>query len=642
MSNDSHEGIERKQVTLFLSYSRADKERAQRLADALTGAGYTLWWDALIEGGAQFDSSIRAALDAADAVIVLWSRNSIDSDWVRDEAALGRDRRRLVPLSLDGSVPPLGFRQYQTLDLASWRGKAGAPQLDAIHRAIATTIGHEPPPPRPAARPISRRRAMVVGAGAAAALTGGGALIAWREGYLGSGQTAAASIAVLPFKNLGGDPGQAYLSDGVTEEVRSALSRNPGLRVLAATSSNTARDLKGDAVSIARKLGVAYLLEGSVQRAGDIVRVATNLTNGKSGFSEWSQRVDRRLDDIFAFESEVAQSVANALSVRMAIDAPAPGGTRNARAYEAYLRGKALYNSSKGEESDREARANFEVAIAADPNFALAHAALSRVLASIAASNAQASELKPLYSAAVAEAQRAIDLAPTLPQGQLALGYAKFAGFLDVRSARESFNKAYQYGRGDADIGLLYALYSVRARRFAEARDAIEQALALDPLNPRTHRAAGIIAFASRDYDRAIVHFRRALTLNPGMTNANALLAFSLMEKGRLKEALAAAEAEKSAMFKQTALAVIEHRAGNRAAAQKAFDALVSGEGDAALYQQAEVLAQWGQTDKAVALLNKARSVGDSGLTAIASDPLLDPLAKDPAYRALVRELGFG
>ena len=627
--------------TIFLSYAHDDRVKAQQLAAALGRVGYTVWWDALIEGGTVYTKSINEALDASDAVVVLWSKQSIESNWVRDEAAQGRDRRRLVPLSLDGSAPPLGFRQYQMIDVSGWRGRADAPQMDAIRRAIATAIGQEPPPPRAAAGPITRRGALVAGVGVAATLAGGGALVAWETGFFGSGEAKAASIAVLPFKNLSGDSGQAFLADGMTEEVRSALSRNAGLMVLAATSSNTVRDQPGDAKSIARKLGVAYLLEGSVQRAGNVVRVATNLTNGKSGFSEWSQRVDRRLDDIFAFESEIARNVANALSVRMATDAPAPGGTRDARAYEAYLRGKALYNSAKGEESDREARANFELAIAADPRFALAHAALSRVLASIAASSAQASELKPLYSAAVAEAQRAIDLAPTLPQGQLALGYAKFAGFLDVRGARDSYNKAYQFGRGDADIGLLYALYSVRARRFAEARDAIERALALDPLNPRTHRAAGIIAFVSRDYDRAIERFRRALALNPGMTNANAFLAFSLMEKGQINEARAAAEAEKSAMFKQTALATIEHRAGNKAAAQTAFDALVAGEGDAALYQQAQVMAQWGQADRAIAMLNKARGVGDSGLTAIATDPLLDPLAHDPRYRALVRELGF-
>src|SRR6185369_9854335 len=240
--------------------------------------------------------------------------------------------------------------------------------------AIATAIGQEP-----AARPgtpagFTRRHA--IAGGTAAAVVAGGALIAWETGIFGPGAAQARTIAVLPFKNLSGDTSQAYLSDGLTEEIRSALARNAGLMVLAGTSSNTVRDMTGDAQSIAGKLGVAYLLEGSVQRAGDVVRVGTNLTNGSTGFSEWSQQVERPLGDIFAFESEIAKTVSGALSVRMATDAPNPGGTRNVRAYEAYLQGKALYNLARDEATDRQAKADYEVAIAADPDFALAHAAL--------------------------------------------------------------------------------------------------------------------------------------------------------------------------------------------------------------------------------------------------------------------------
>jgi len=353
------------------------------------------------------------------------------------------------------------------------------------------------------------------GTAAAAVLAGSGTFVAWQSGLIGVDKAKDRSIAVLPFKNLSGDPSQSYLSDGLTEEIRSALARNLGLMVLAATSSNTVRGMTGDAVAIARKLGVTYLLEGSVQRAGDIVRVSTELTDGRTGFSEWSQQVERRLGDIFAFESEIARLVSGALSVQMATDAPAAGGTRSVEAYEAYLRGKALYNLAKDEPTDREAKADFEIAIAADPKFALAHAALSRSLSSIAAAYAQASELKGIYAQAIDEARLATAIAPTLAEGHLALGYALFSGRLDVRGARPSYGKAYQYGRGDADIVLLYAAYMARTRRFKEARDAIDRALALDPLNPRTHRAAGSIAFASRRYAYAITQGQRALELNP-------------------------------------------------------------------------------------------------------------------------------
>jgi len=626
-------------ATIFLSYAHADKVKAQRIAAALEKSGYTVWWDQLIEGGSRFARSIDDALEKADAVVVVWSKNSIESDWVKDEASHARDRQKLVPVSLDGTHPPLGFRQYQMIDVSRWRGKAEASEIEAISRAIATAIGQQPAAHRTSSQPINRRK-VLIGSGAAAAAAAGSA-IAWQAGLFGGPTAGARSIAVLPFKNLSGDPNQAFLSDGLTEEIRATLARNASLMVLAGTTSAAASKDGGDAKSISRELGVGYLLDGSVQRAGDRVRVATNLTNGRTGFSEWSQSVDKKLDDIFAFQSDIASSVAGALSVRMATDAPTLGGTRNAKAYEAYLRGKALYNLAKDEESDREARANFEVAVATDPQFALAHAALSRVLSSIAASHATANELKPLYDAAVREAERAIHIAPRLAEGHLALGYAKFAGFLDVRGAKPSYDAAYEFGRGDADIVLLCAIYMVRARRFAQARDAIERALALDPLNPRTWRAAGSIALASGQPRQAVERYDKALALNPSMSNAHAMKGYALIGLEQWSEAKKTLDEEPSAMFRLTGLAILGGKTNDKALAEKSFAELVATEGDAALYQQAQVLAQWGRTSEATDRLERAHAVGDAGLVSLVTDPFLAPLAKEARYRELVRTSGF-
>lgn len=626
--------------TVFLSYAHGDHAQAQRLAAALERCGYTVWWDALIEGGTRYAKTIDEALAAADAVVVLWSRRSIESDWVRDEAAQGRDRHRLVPLTLDGTPPPLGFRQLQVIDVSGWRGRPNASQLQAICRAVAAAVGEPPPQARQEMPRITRRHALV-GGSAAAAVVGASGLVAWSAGLIGTTPVHARSIAVLPFKDLSSDPRQTYLADGLTEEIRSALARNAQLQVLAGTSSAAVAAMAGDARAIAGKAGVGFLLEGSVQRHGDIVRVATELTNGRTGFSEWSQRVERKLHDIFAFESEVARSVSNALSVRMATDAPMPGGTRNVAAYEAYLRGKALFDLAKDEDSDRQARASYEIAIAADPLFALAHAGLSRVIAGIAAEYASAAELKGLYDVAIDEARRAVALAPTLAEGHLALGYALFAGRLDVAAARPSYEQAYRYGGGNADIVLLYALYMVRARRFEVAREAIERALVLDPLNPRAYRAAGTIAYASRRYAAAIPRYRRALELNPKMSTAHAFMADCLMELGKLAEARAMYAAEPGAMFRLRGQAILEYRAGNQPAAEQAFRQLVGEVGDAATYQQAEVMAQWGRADEAVRLLQKARAIGDSGLSYVATDPLLDPIARDPRFVGFVRQFGF-
>lgn len=634
-------GAERS-VRVFLSYARADRARAAKLANALQKSGLTVWWDTMIEGGEAFADSIGQALAAADAVIVLWSRASVASDWVRDEAAQGRDRKRLVPVSLDGSEPPLGFRQYHAIDLSGWRGRHDAAQIAAILRAVAAACDVPLPPPHAEPRrslTVSRRGVLVMATGAAGVL-GVGAYGGWRSGLFGSG-IVADSIAILPFRDLSGDAAQTYFSEGLTEEFRAVLSRNDALKVMAGTSSEAARAEDADLLSIARRLAVAFVLDGTVRRAGDMVRISANLTDGRTGFSRWSQSFDRKLADIFAVQTEIAGVVADELAVRIATDAPTPGGTTIVPAYEAYLRGRSLFNAAKDEASDRAALANYDLAIAADGNFALAHAARSRSLAAIAAEYADADQLRPLYDAAIAAADRAVAIAPDLAEAQLALGYATFIGRFDIAGARPAYDKAHALGHGDADILLLFALYVVRARRGADALAAIKQALALDPLNPRTHRAAGSINYALRRYPAAIAHLKQAIALNPKISNAHALIGNCLYQGGRFDDARAAYAAEPNEMFRLSGLAMAHHRRGDADAARAAMAALIAGPGDSALYQQAEVLAQWGQIDAAVRTLARAREVGDSGILYLVTDPMLDPIADQPGFHAVARSLGL-
>lgn len=625
-------------VTLFLSYSRADEVPARRLASALQHAGYVVWWDAMIEGGAAFSKSIADALDSADAVLVLWSAHSIESDWVRDEASQGRERHRLVPLSIDGSHPPLGFRQYQVIDLSHWHGRRASPEFRAIERAIATVAGQRVEAAvvrRPA---VSRRGLLLGGTAAAGALVAGGVWFAWDEGWIGRSDRSL-SIAVLPFRNLSGDKAQDYLSEGLTEAVRTGLTRIEQLRVLAATSSEAAGKNSGDPKTIAEDLQVGYLLNGSVQRASDVVRISVDLVDGHSGFSRWSQNVDRKLTDIFAVQTEIANMVAGAMSVQVATARPAPGGTTNVEAYEHFLQGRSLFNLAKDEASDRAALTHYELAIAADPKFALAYAGRSRALAVIAAEDAKADQIKPLYTEAIAAARRAVELAPDLPEGHLALGYATFAGRLDIARARASYERAYALGHGNADIALLYALYCSRAGRPREAASAVQRAVVLDPLNPRAFRAQGSVAYAARRYSDALPPLQRALQLNPKMNFAHSLIGSALLGLGRTTEALKEFGAEPGASFRLSGLAVTEFRLGNRVAAQKAFDQLVNEVGDSAAYQQAQVLAQWGRTDEALNRLERARAVGDSGLTYVWTDPLLDPLRRDTKFKLFLSTL---
>jgi TolB-like protein/Tfp pilus assembly protein PilF len=640
MPNEPSEPSNTKRATLFLSYSHTDDAKARRIASVLEEAGYTVWWDALIEGGAVYAKSIGSALESADAVIVMWSASSVESDWVRDEAAQGRDRHCLIPLSLDGTRPPLGFRQYQVIKFRNWRGRRDSPQFEALERAIATCSGSTLPSVRIRESPITRRTALIAGAGAAVAIVGGGAYLAIDRGLFG-GEDDESSIAVLPFKNLSGDTSQEYFAEGLTEEIRAALIRLDELRVMAAASSERAGEDEDDLQSIARKLGVGYLLGGSVRKSGDLFRISTELTDGKTGFSLWSTTVDRRLNDIFALQGEIARMVAEALSIQISTDEPAPGSTKNAEAYDHYLQGRSLYHLAKDEESDRQALTHYDLAISADPKFAMAHAARSRVLASIAAEYGKVDELKPLYAESAAAARRAVQLAPNLADAHLALGFVLFTGHLDVKGARPSYERAYQLGRGNADIVLLYALYCSRAGLPEQAHTAIERALILDPLNARVHRAAGSIDYAARLYADALPPLRRALELNPKISNAHAFLGYCLVQLGKLKEARAEFDAEPTNFFRLSGLAIVDHKLGSKAAAERAMDDLVKEMGDASLYQQAQVLAQWGNADEAVVRLERARQIGDSGLIYLATDPLLDPIRKHPGFTKLIKELNL-
>ncbi len=617
---------------VFISYARADRSRVAPLAAALSAQGFDVWWDALIEGGAGFAKMIEAKLNAADAVIVVWSATSVESDWVRDEAAHARDRKRLVPVSLDGTEPPLGFRQYHTVDLSKWRGRPDASEIAGIVAGISGTGLAAPAVVKATARRFSRRTALATGGGALAAVAGG--LVVFNP--FGGGSVAN-SVAVLPFANMSGDKEQIYFSDGLSEEIRSALARNPALKVAAPTSANTFRDRAADAKVIGSKLGVAFLLEGSVRRAGDVVRIAAELVDAKTGFSKWSQSFDRQLTDVFAVQSEIAAVVADALAVRVAAAKQTVGGTTNVAAYDAFLKGRALFNSDGGEETDRAALAQFDAAIAADSKYAAAYAARSRSLATIANQYAKAIELKSLNQDVLATAQTAVELAPDLASAQLALGQAYFTGQLDIPDARGPFERAGQLGAGDADILVLYAFFVACSANADDAIKAVKRAIELDRLNPRAFRSGGLIHYLARRYSEATPLSRQALQLNPKIRNSNGHIGNSLFMTGKIDEARAAFSSEQSPLLRLPGLAITEQKLGNERSAQVALNQLNTDFGESALYQKAQILAQWGARNETFATLDRARVVGDSGLLLARVDPLLDPIRSDARFGQLLK-----
>ena len=349
------------------------------------------------------------------------------------------------------TIPKVGYR------LRLPAGKAEPPAVSPPTRRIMT-IGR---------RPVILGSAVVAGIGATAA--------GWRAGLFRASKALANSVAVLPFANVSGSPAQDYFAEGLSAEVRADLARNTLLHVVGQVSSNAFKSSSEDAETIARKLDVAYLLDGNVRLAENHVRVSAELIEGGSGFSRWAQTFDRAIDDIFAVQSEIADAVTAAITREVAVTKPVTqaGGTTNVAAFDAYLRGRADFALAAGPDTDHSALAHFEEAIASDPKFGAAYAARSRTLVAIANQMAAGDERKPLYDQAIAAARQSIVLAPDLADAHAALAGALVSGRLDIRGARTPYERSYTLGRGDPEVLGRYALYCAQTGRFRAAQAAI-------------------------------------------------------------------------------------------------------------------------------------------------------------------------
>lgn len=631
--------------TVFVSYARDDQVKAQLLVKALEAEGFRVWWDGLISGGHAFSDKIERALADADAVVVLWSTHSIHSHWVRDEASYGRDHNRMVPVSLDGSEAPLGFRQIHHIDLSHWNGNAKANEFAQLCQSIREVVGRPIDGPAFAAQgsrtfALSRRQAMVSG-GLLAALTAVGGGIYWLKG---GGPAQASRIAVLPFRNLGGDKSQNYFSDGLAEELRATLSLSDQLAVAAQTSSDRFRDGETDARAAAKALGVSYLIEGSVRRSDDTIRIATRIINGNTGFDQWSKNFDSKVTDSLSLQANIASFVTDAILAGIDKDlrpAERIGGTKKSEAFDAYLRGAALYRLSEGQQSDRAALAQFDRAIAIDPDYAAAHAARSRVLTYIGNNYASGAALARAYDDAIAAARRSIQIAPEMAEGHSALGFVLFNGQLDATGATQPYQRSYELGFGNADILSAYANFAGRTGKFNEGRLAIKRAEELDPLNPGVFRNAGYLEFAARQYPAAEQELKSALSINPKAINVRSVLGDIALLQGDPAAAKSLYLEEPDPIQRWRSLAMAEWKLGNQGAAQAAMVELAKVGGETVNYQQAQVYAQWGQKDQALTHLEQAYAKRDAGLVRLRNDPLLDPVRQDARFAEIERRIGF-
>jgi serine/threonine-protein kinase len=453
------------------------------------------------------------------------------------------------------------------------------------------------------------------------------------------------SIAVLPFVNISGDKEQEYFSDGLTEELLNSLSHVDGLQVAARTSSFSFRE-HPDIAEVAHKLNVSTVLEGSVRRSGRTMRIAAQLHNAVTGFHLWSQTYDRDVSDVLKVQTEIANAVANALQVTLLGDFGARielGGTRNPAAFDAYLRGLKLARGPASNSADAlGAIAEYSEAVRLDPNYAIAFAARGYTLGTYAGFFATGRAVRETWDRALADAQRAISIAPTLGDAHMVLGAVQLYGSFDFASAARELDRALELAPGNAVVLYEYARLAAYSGRMDAAITAARRGVTLDPLNLRTHRELGDMLLFARRYSEALAAYQESITLDPARANRDygkQGVAYYLL--GNLPAARASCETKSGDEFSQMCLAMVLHKLGQRTDAESALARAVALTGEPPAYQCAQVYAQWADQPRALSWLEIALRAHDAGLPKLRVDPLLDPLRNEPRYQAIERALNL-
>ena len=683
---------------VFLSYASQDAQAAQRICEALRAAGTEVWFDqSELRGGDAWDQSIRRQIKNCALFIAIISKNTHDRDegYFRLEWKLAvdrchlmaADRTFLLPVVIDETRNadervPERFREVQWTQLRG--GETPPAFVERIQRLLGTAGPHASAPRheetrfRSVATPSAKAVASASswskrGLPITAAVVILGAVV-----YLGmdrpwisratvspptlpdnsapAANSASAaftppphSIAVLPFVNLSGDKDQGYFSEGLTEEILNSLTDINGLQVSGRTSAFSFQGKDTDLGTIARKLNVGAILEGSVRRSGRMVRITVRLINAVTGFEVWSKSYDRDLGDVLKLQTDIATAVADALKITLLGDVAAKielGGTRNPAALDAYLRAsKALLSLGDPSKDEPTAIAEYTEAIRLDPNYALAFAGRSMALSNYAAEFATGPAVHEGFEKAKADALRAIALAPELAKAHVALAnvfeQGPLEGFADFAQANEEYERALALAPGDAQVVRLGGIFAAYMGHFDAAIAATRRAVVLDPLADLSRADLSTVLYLARQYGDAASAYAAVLSLNPDYQEGYGERGLVLLELGDLAGARAACEAKPDYWVSRQCLATVYEKLGRHADAQAELAKLKATYGDAAAYQYATIYAQWGDHAQALQWLDTAMRVRDPGLIALKTDPLMDPLRQEPRFQAILRKLNF-
>jgi TolB-like protein len=481
---------------------------------------------------------------------------------------------------------------------------------------------------------------MVLAGGAAAtvAVVGAGAWAVLRS----TSAEAADSIAVLPFANLSGNPAEAYFSDGIAEELRNALARLAGLKVVGRTSSEAVRN--DDAETAAKKLGVTTILTGSVRQSPSLIRVSAQLVDGRTGLEKWSNNYDRPPGDVIKIQTDIAENVATALSAALggaARSAISVGGTTNVEAQRLLFQAQAA--SRRG---DRQALQDgislADAAIKIDPNYAEAYAQKALFTTWYASTYANdVSQLVTMRNEGLAVAQKALQLAPNLVTAHRALAENDRI-VLNLAAAAKEYQRALQLAPGDADVTADYAFFSAALGHSDDGLRLADRAIKLDPLNIQPYFGRFLVLIAAHRYDEAVRFSQDVERTKPHLFNWPEGVAFALVVQNKFAEAERYQQMAPADSYNRIVNeAVILARTGKSDQVPAVIAKMHQIYGDTASFQYGQVYAQINDKDRAFAALDRAWEIRDAGLLRLKTDPYIAPLRSDARYAALLRKLNF-
>jgi adenylate cyclase len=563
---------------IFVSYSRDDRARVGPLVAALEAEGWGVWWDPEITPGEEFDSLISRELEEARALVVVWTPKSVESRWVRGEARDAADRGVLVPVRFDNARLPIDFRAVHTTDLDGWSGDDQAPAFRSLCKALESKLGA---PERPEAQSAGKENKF------------------------------EASICVLPFANMSGDPEQEYFSDGITEDIITDLGKVSALAVVSRNLAFSFKGATGGVGDIARQTKASYVLVGSVRKAGQRVRITAQLIDALNDSQVWGERYDRDLSDIFAVQDEISKAIVAALKLTLLPEekyALEQRSTSNAQAYKLYLMARQFWlldNERNNEVVIRICRHVVEL----DPDYAQAWATLALA------------QWNLFWQTELADAdmeypaRRALDLGPHLADSHAAMA-------------------AVHRSRGD----------------FAKGLEAAKQAVELEPKSYVANRMAGLCCMGLRDYDAAIRYFEVATDA----MDTDFTAAIFIVQSYQAKSDKARSKAAAAKALARIERIVSEEPGHSRAIGLGVYALVVLGQRDRAVdwatrarlidpdnanlhYNLACAMAVLGELDRALSILEGVAERSTPGMLSwMEADSDLDAVRKDPRFGVML------